>query len=191
MKCNAMLISMLFMVLMAVGVLAQDANLEVEVLPGISPDNPLYGLDTALDNLRVALTAPGIEKARVRLEIAQERVAEVEKMAKLNKLKEASIAQAEEQKQIAEVEKIKDTLDADKKAELQAKLYKHILVLQRVREKVPEQARSGIDNALTNSRKSFDRLQASLPEALRKSPENLTLEITTGKVRIVREKTNV
>lgn len=53
---------------------------------GITPDSTLYGLDTALEKLQLAITTNKQEKAKLELEFAQERVEEVVKM--INEKKE-------------------------------------------------------------------------------------------------------
>lgn len=72
--------------------------------PGITPDNFLYGLDVFIDNIRLAITAGDIEKAKLSLQIAEERLAEVKVMIEQNKLAEAQTAQAEHDKNLAVTE---------------------------------------------------------------------------------------
>jgi len=75
-----------------------------QVSAGITPDNFLYGLDVAIDNLRLALTSGDLEKARLSLEIAEERLLEVKAMIEQNKLPEAQVAQAEHDNNLAVTE---------------------------------------------------------------------------------------
>lgn len=70
---------------------------------GINPDSALYGLDVALDNIRHLLAANTDAKAKVGLEIAEERLAEVREMIQKNKLKEAKRANHEHEKAMARV----------------------------------------------------------------------------------------
>ena len=65
-------------------VLAQDDSTEDEETevpaPGITPDSPLYGLDNAMDRLRLALTFDKAKRAERALKISEERLAEVKAM---------------------------------------------------------------------------------------------------------------
>lgn len=63
--------------------------------PGIAPDNFLYGLDVAIDQISLLLTFDAGEKAKKSLEIARERLAEVKAMAEQNKLQAMQTAQNE------------------------------------------------------------------------------------------------
>ena len=88
----------------------EDTNLsEEEVIedledPGITPDNPLYGLDRAMERLDLALTFNRAEKAKKGLIHARERLAEVKSMIEAKKLAEAEVAQEAHDEEIAEVE---------------------------------------------------------------------------------------
>lgn len=78
---------------------------------GITPDNIFYGADVFLDDARATITPSALGKAKVRLDIIQERMAEMVVMANKNKTTEAKRAELEGQKQMEKfersVEKIK------------------------------------------------------------------------------------
>ncbi|NQU98559.1 hypothetical protein HQ533_03760 [Candidatus Woesearchaeota archaeon] len=84
---------------------------------GVTPDSVLYKLDVFFDNVKAALTSSPLGKAKVRLDIMQERMAEMEVMAVKNKTTEAKKAKLEGQKQMekfeSSVEKVKKK-DANK-----------------------------------------------------------------------------
>jgi len=54
---------------------------EEEIDAGITPDSGLYFLDTFMDNMRLAFAAKGESKIKMQLDIAEERLAEVNAMA--------------------------------------------------------------------------------------------------------------
>ncbi len=78
---------------------------------GITPDSIFYGFDVFFDNLRVALTFRAVNKAKLRLKIMEERMAEMGEMAENNKIIEAEKAQSQVQTQMQKfqgsVEKVK------------------------------------------------------------------------------------
>ncbi len=63
--------------------------------PGITPDNFLWGLDKAFDQISLLLTTGDANKAEKALEIAQERLLEIKAMIKKNKLDIAEKAKLE------------------------------------------------------------------------------------------------
>jgi hypothetical protein len=71
----------------------EDEGLEGDA--GTTPDSPLWGIDVALDRLRLALAGGASAKARVGLEIAQERLLEIKAMAEARN--EAALARADEE----------------------------------------------------------------------------------------------
>jgi len=82
-----------------------------EQLAGITPDSAFYGVDVFVDNARATLTPSPLGKAKVRLDIMGERMAEMEEMVSKNKTTEAKRAELQGQKQMqkfeSSVEKIK------------------------------------------------------------------------------------
>ncbi len=73
---------------------------------GITPDRPLlYGLDRALDRVRLALTFNEDKKAELGLKIAEERLLEAKQMALQNKTRFAEKAINGYQKRMSEVNK--------------------------------------------------------------------------------------
>lgn len=71
---------------------------------GVTPDNPLYGIDLALDRIRLLLTFEQKSKARVGLEVARERLLEAREMIIQNKIEAARTAQNEQISSLSEVE---------------------------------------------------------------------------------------
>ena len=65
----------LLIVLMLTPIMVFAQDLEVEA--GITPDSPFYGIDVWWDEVRVRFTTNVEEKARLRLEIAEERLSKL------------------------------------------------------------------------------------------------------------------
>lgn len=85
--------------------------------PGVTPDSFLYGLDVALDRITLLLTFDQAEKSRKGLEIARERLLEVEKMAEENKLEAMQKAQEEHSKALGTVQASVTKLQRDNPTE--------------------------------------------------------------------------
>lgn len=64
------------------------ANEEVaKIEPGITPDSPLYGVDKAIENIKISLASEPDKEAELLLKIAKERLAEAQKMTDKEKIK--------------------------------------------------------------------------------------------------------
>jgi len=114
MKRYAIIMLLSFLILTSVAV-AQEVSTTPTgarigtVRAGTTPDSFLYGLDTAIDNIRYLLTFDSGSKARVGLEIARERLLEVREMVVENKVNAAQKAQNEHVKTL---EKVKTSITA-------------------------------------------------------------------------------
>jgi len=71
-----------------------------EQLAGITPDSIFYGADVFFDNARAVLPPSSLGRAKIRLDIMGERMAEMEEMISKNKTAEAKRAELEGQKQM-------------------------------------------------------------------------------------------
>lgn len=58
-----------------------------KVSPGVTPDNPLYAVDKLIENIKISLVSDADKEAELLLEIAQERLAEAQKMTDKEKIK--------------------------------------------------------------------------------------------------------
>ena len=130
---------------------------------GIAPDHPLYFLDEMFDKIKVSFARTEVKKAEIRLEIAEERLAEYKILVDKNKMESAEKAMRNHELEIAEVDKAKTKMTLTENARIQKRLYQHVIVLEGVREKVPEKAKLGISNALTSSSKVITLIQERLP----------------------------
>src|SRR3972149_6041239 len=79
---------------------AEDA--EAEAAAGTTPDSPLWGIDVALDRIRLAL-ASNPNKARIGLLIAEERLAEIQVSGKRGNAEAATRAQDEHGRTLEDV----------------------------------------------------------------------------------------
>lgn len=114
----------------------------------ISPNNPLYFLDVFFDEQKIPIGTDE-EKARIRLEIANERLAELESFPANNRVMN------EYNKQIQELQKLNFS------EQVLERLQNHVRVLERVRNRLQEigvmGAEKGISNALENSQKVIEK----------------------------------
>lgn len=94
---------------------------------GVYPDNFLYGFDVFLDDVMLAFTSGDVDKAKLSLKIAEERLQEAKVMIEQNNLPAAQTAQSEHDKMLAvtedsvskieavnAVEEIKDEIEIEK-----------------------------------------------------------------------------
>ena len=165
------LITPLLILLMLPFAFAQETDMDIA--GGILPDSPLYFIDVAIGNIQVAL-ANAESKPFKRLEIAQERVAELKLMLEKENSQAVVLVKAEYEKELNLIDMQSSNISEEKKEELQIQLQRHVLTLENILEKVPLQAKSGIQNALDNSQKVRDTISKRLPPAKRLSPEMLT-----------------
>jgi len=117
-------------------ILAQEAEGvgDIEVVEaGTTPDSPLYGLDNAMDRLRLALTFNKAKRAEKALQISEERLAEVKAMIEQKKFEHAE--KAEERHELF-VEKARLALE-DVETDSEEAKAKHALVkITRVQNKI-------------------------------------------------------
>lgn len=166
--------------------LAQE--IESEVNAGITPDSPFYGFDVWFDNIRANFATKTIDKARIRLEIAEERLSEMKITANQNKLIAMEKARIEEQNQITDLGNLQENLTEDEKVDVQQMLQKHVMVLESLLERVPEQAQKGIKTALENSQRVFEKNQAKISKNKKQTIDEIKKNIKAGEVYIKKSK---
>lgn len=172
---------------------AQDAN-ETEELAGnagIMPDSRLWGIDVALDKLMLALTS-GPEKAKLGLQIAEERLLEVQAMSKKNNSAAAEKAEAEHRKTLEKVSKAIENLNETAISNetlngIELGMQNHLAALAKVKARIqnntniPEETRAKL---VTN----FEELKSKAEELVVKI-ENKTKQIEQKQER-ARENTS-
>lgn len=138
---------MAMIMLMASTVFAQDAVLgEPQIEPGLTPDNPLWGLELALERLQVVLAGNAHARAIQEVRFAEERTKELEAVeAKDDKLTEIIIdkVEAERDKNLGNAERLGSGISELAKQKNVTELVKvatshHFEVLTRVRMKLAE-----------------------------------------------------
>lgn len=128
---------------------AQDEDLPD---PGITPDSPLYFLDTFGKNIGLFLAFGPEAKANKALEYAEERLAEASAMTAKNRSKEVERAARDYEKFLAIVAKragevTRPEISDNISERVALATSKHLTVLERVQETVQEQAREAIAGA--------------------------------------------
>jgi len=167
--------------------LAQE--IEPELSAGITPDSAFYGLDVFFDNLRAGASS-GENRANIRLEIAQERAAEMKQMAEENNIQAMEKARVQERLQIGQLETAHAALSEEEQIRVQQRLQKHIMVLETVLSKAPEEAKEGIQNSLDNSNGVFERNQERISVENRQTATEIKTKIQAGDVTIKQTQAN-
>lgn len=151
-KILSLLVGLFLVFTLAPSVSAQD---ELNRGPGaIGPDNGfLYGIDISWDNVRYAFATQD-NKVNVGLEIAEERLAEIN-----NSESREAIERAERNREkIMERLQERDNSEGEEE-QIRQRLQKHVRVLEQIRERSPEQSQQGIDTAIGNSERGLERLR--------------------------------
>jgi hypothetical protein len=161
---------------------------------GLTPDNPIYFVDTWSEDIGLALTRGTEAKARKQYDISQEKLAEVEAMAE--KKDAAATEKAATRytsmvdgaaKTLADAAKAGEDIDSALSELVSTATAKSTEVLLGVLEKVPEQAKEAIQKAIQASSKGSQKaleavgtdkreatqqkVQESLQKAREKAPE--------------------
>jgi len=156
---------------------------DTEVEAGMSPDSPFYFMDTWWDEMRVRMANTFEDKERLRLEIAEERAAEIALMASRNDEKALAKAQEQHQKQLQRIEQLNNESE-QLRIQLQERMQKHIMTLGQVRENAPEEAQSGLDTAIMNANQTFNRNQERIREENREDIKEIRAKVSAGNVMI-------
>ncbi len=149
------------------GILAPGVCLAVEEHslhnPSLTPDSAFYFLKGWWEGIRMFFTFRATSKAKLHLDYAEERLAEMNKLAEQNKNDYMNQLQGNYNYHLGKAEEIIDNLEKDGKdvSELVQKLAEHTIrhqaVLLRVLEKVPEQAKDAIQKALEKSKQGQEK----------------------------------
>ncbi len=154
---------------------------------GITPDKPfLYGIDRALDSVRLALTFNEDKKAELGLKIAEERLLEAKKMALENKTKYLDEAINRYQKRMNEVNKRMERITKKQVTK------KRLQTFMRIQSKTEELGMNiedlnqtlvlrGIKTTLRNKLQNVSNTQATTYNRIRTHTEKiLEEEVNTG-----------
>lgn len=158
---------------------------------GITPDSLLWGLDRALESLQLALTIGDSDKAKVGLEHAAERLAEVKVMVEEKKLDKAEKAKEKHDEEIARVKARIQDIDAsnDNAIDDTVGLESDVVEQENEIEDIEKELEIKIKGQLTvEQRAALDALIASF----KNSNNEVRIEINSKKEEIkikVKEKT--
>ncbi|MCH7567952.1 MAG: hypothetical protein IIA87_00890 [Nanoarchaeota archaeon] len=102
-------------------VIAQDqaVSAEEEIQAGVTPDNPLWGIDRALENINLALTFDKSAKAEKGLKHALERLLEVKAMIEEEKIPDAEKAELAHKEKLTRVRAGIQELEEDNEKNLE------------------------------------------------------------------------
>jgi hypothetical protein len=142
--------------------------------PGILPDNPFYSFKRFGESIRLWLTFDPEAKVKLRIRLAEMRLAELNATIAKGQYRYAERLRQEYEN---EINKTEDEMNRTKglgrnvtalAEHVSNVTYKHVLILEGILEKVPEQAKLAIENAINASLKGHEtaviRLSESSPE---------------------------
>jgi hypothetical protein len=164
------------------------------VNPGITPDNPLYALDRAIEKLQLMLTFDDKSKAKLHLMIAEERLSEAKAMVDKGKPEFVEDLTKEYEVELNKCNEIASKaqevgINVTEVRELVAlATSKHLDVLEDVYEKVPEQAKLAIERAKNVSMKGQEEALKKLGEIIPERSAQLYLDIAKKKLEKALEK---
>ncbi|MFH1801494.1 MAG: DUF5667 domain-containing protein [archaeon] len=141
---------------------------------GITPDSVLYGADVFLDNAKATLTPTSLGKSKVRLEIMQERMAEMDEMANKNKTTEAKKAQLEAQKQMKKFEGSTERVKKKDAMKLNEHIQSHAEILEILKQRFEDFGQPDYTDAIAEAIKMLEELEGiiiNIPENL--SPDSI------------------
>lgn len=202
----------LFVLFVALLMLASPivlAEEELSVDSGTTPDSALWGIDRAMERLELALTFGSAAKAKKRLEIARERLAEIRAMAKKKNIDALEKAQEAHDEILAEAEQ--DIEDASQKneeenlelvAKIGAELEDHEQDLDKVEsdidlndiEDLTDQQKVKLDKILdkiqSSKEKAMERFEIKKENALKRwrAKNEKTKEQAAEKMKQIKEK---
>lgn len=153
------------LITIAISVILLVSTAKAEELPSprILPDHPFYPVKTFLEKVRLWLTFDSEAKARFRIFLAEQRLAELNAMIAKNKWQYVEKLKEEYEKEVNETEKeTNKTFGLGRNAttlleHICNETYKHITVLERILSKVPEAARPGLERAIEASIRGHEK----------------------------------
>ncbi len=157
---------------------AQLSNKSDEIQAGITPDSPvLWNFERFSEQMQLFFTFNDTKKVELRLQFADERLAEIKLMLSENNTKAAEKAEKARAEEIDKIENLE--IDNKTKELIAEKLQKHISVLQEILDKSPENAVKGLGSALNNSSKVLEKFEVKkIKEDSGSEGKNITVEIS-------------
>lgn len=130
MKKTALLSLLLVAMIPTSSVFAQQpSSLPTDSIGALNqtPDSPFWGLQTAIENINVALTANQTQKAELEVKLAQQKLSQIQLMLQKGDTTDAQKAQVEHDNEINDVESIADNQGHDNHGQ-QVSTYVHQLI---------------------------------------------------------------
>ncbi len=155
------IITLLILTLLIPCVFAQDE----EQKAGITPDSIFYKLDVFFDNAKVFFTPSSLGKAKIRLNIMQERAAEMNMMVQKNKTAEVKKAELEGQKQIEKFESSIKNMEIKDIHELNKSIQSHNAKLKTWKQKLQNNENQDYDRGISSM---IGALEGSMDEIEKK-----------------------
>jgi len=143
-----------FLLVLGTSTLAQNSS---DVKPGLLPDHPLVVFQDFFERLQVFFAFTPETRARVHIQLAEKRLAELNLAMEQNKTNLVPHLSEKFEKELNETEDEVNSAESEGKnvtelaEHVAAETYKHILVLQRVLNKVPDKAKESIEHAIEKS----------------------------------------
>lgn len=142
---------------------------------GTTPSSPFFGLERAQETVSLALTFNKQKKAEKRLHMAEERLAEAEKLADRNSSRGMEKALRMHARAMENAERSLNGLPEEKRANLSQQRNntrgKSLSVLQDLKDRLPESAMKGINTAIQAHRQTADRNQSAQRNRQDAAPE--------------------
>lgn len=167
-----------------------------KIKAGTTPDSFLYGLDTAIDNIRYLLTFDNTAKAKVGLEISRERLLEVREMVIKNKVNAAQKAQNEHVKTLEKVkssvtvlsrdnstQELTETLEIEKEIEEHEDevetISEELKIKIKVKGEITEEQQALIDSVLNLMQNKTGEVKIKIEN--KKDETKIKIKVETGK----------
>ena len=190
---------LLFLIPLIPSVFAQtDTDFELPDNIGITPDSPLYFLDVAIDQIRLNIASTDSEKAKIGMEIAEERLVEVKAMINQNRINDADKAQTEHDNMMKDItgrlasNEDDDTLEKTEKElestiEIEKRIELHKLNITEVKEKVKMRLLLNKDRLTDNENANLERVTSGLDNAISRVDLKIDEEKSRLKIKFSQE----
>lgn len=170
------LVATLFLLVFAPATLAQEEEKLAD--NSVNPGNVFYGLDVFFDNQRINNAVPGIDRARIALEVANERI---EELRKVDRSEHIELARKNRDDALKKLEEEKEKLTAEEKQEIEENMGKNIEALNRVISKITNDGNPNNDNALIGLNRAISEDKQSLERIRRQVPA----EVSAKEIEVV------
>ena len=175
-----------------------DTSFELPDNIGITPDNPLYFLDVAIDQIRLNIASTDSEKAKIGMEIAEERLVEVKAMINQNRINDADKAQTEHDNMMKDItgrlssNEDDDTLEKTEKelestVEIEKRIELHKLNITEVKEKVKMRLLLNKDRLSDNENANLEKVTNGLDNAISRVDLKIDEEKSRLKIKFSQE----